>query len=502
MRTPRIAVLGVALAFLSGCSLQPRYDRPEAPVAATFPVGAAYKDAHIPGGTTLPAGDIGWGDFLRDARLQRLVEAALANNRDLRVAMLNVELVRAQYRIQRAAMFPQVAGFANAPRSRTPAGVTTGGNGGAGGAGGTTQTYEVGVSASWELDFFGRLRSLSDAALQQYFASAYARQAAEILLVSQVADQYLTLIAFDDLMEVTEQTAKTAKTSYDIVKLQFDTGTGTELALQQAATVVELANANYAAQVRGRAQAENMLVLLIGEPLPADLPPPVRLGRQQILADIPEGLPSDLLTRRPDILQAEAVLKSENANIGAARAAFFPTISLTGSLGTVSTALSGLFGAGTGFWSLLPALTVPIFNAGALKAELDVAKIQKDIGIAQYEKAIQTAFSEVANGLAARGTFDDEVAATQRYAQAQRRTLELSTSRYQNGIDPYLAVLTAQTGYYTAQLALVNTELLRLTNLVDLYRALGGGWIAHTGDVPRAVPPDTNPASSRRASGA
>jgi multidrug efflux system outer membrane protein len=303
-------------------------------------------------------------------------------------------------------------------------------------------------------------------------------------------------------MEVTEQTAKTAKASYDIVKLQFDTGTGTELALQQAATVVELANANYAAQVRGRAQAENMLVLLIGEPLPADLPPPVRLGGQQILTDIPEGLPSDLLTRRPDILQAEAILKSENANIGAARAAFFPTISLTGSLGTVSTALSGLFGAGTGFWSLLPALTVPIFNAGALKAELDVAKIQKDIGIAQYEKAIQTAFSEVANGLAARGTFDDEVAATQRYTQAQRRTLELSTSRYKNGIDPYLTVLTAQTGYYTAQLALVNTELLRLTNLVDLYRALGGGWIAHTGDVPRAVPPDTNPASSRRASGA
>jgi multidrug efflux system outer membrane protein len=233
--------------------------------------------------------------------------------------------------------------------------------------------------------------------------------------------------------------------------------------------------------VRGRAQAENALVLLIGQPLPADLPPPVRLGAQQILADIPEGLPSDLLTRRPDILQAEALLRSENASIGAARAAFFPRISLTGSLGTASSALSGLFGAGSTFWSLIPSLTVPIFNAGALKANLDVAKIRKDIGIAQYEKAIQMAFREVADGLAARGTFDDQVAATQRYTAAQQRALELSTFRYRNGVDNYLTVLTAQTGYYNAQLALVGTQLQRLTSLVDLYRALGGGWIQKTG---------------------
>jgi len=426
---------------------------------------------------------MGWRDFLRDARLQRLVEIALADNRDLRVAMLNVEQVRAQYRIQRAALFPQVSGYADASRSRTPAGVSTSGQAT------TTQTYEVGVSASWEIDFFGRLRSLSDAALQQYFASAYARQAAEILLVSQVADQYLTLLAFDEQMQVTHRTTATAKASYDIVKLQFDTGTGTELAVQQARTVVELANANYAAQVRGRAQAENGLVLLIGQPLPADLPQAVQPDVQQILADIPEGLPSDLLTRRPDILQAEALLLSENANIGAARAAFFPTISLTGTLGTGSAALSGLFGAGSSFWSIIPSLTVPIFNAGQLKAELDVAKIQKDIGIAQYEKAIQTAFSEVANGLAARGTFDDQVAATERYTAAQQRAFDLSTFRYRNGVDNYLTVLTAQTGLYDAQLTLVSTRLQRLTNLVDLYRALGGGWIQTTGDEPR--PADT-----------
>src|SRR5258708_32043964 len=318
MRKPRIALAGLALALVAGCSLQPAYDRPEAPVAGTFPVGAAYKPApRSPGGTTLPAGDIGWSDFMRDARLKRLVEIAIANNRDLRVAMLNVEQVRAQYRIQRAALFPQVGAFADAARTHTPAGIS------AGGTANTSQTYEVGASMSWEIDFFGRLKSLGDAALQQYFASAYGRQAAEILLVSQVADQYLTLLAFDEQLQVTQQTTKAAQASFDIAKLQFDTGTGTELALRQAQTVVELAQANHAAQVRGRAQAENALVLLLGQPIPADLPPPVRLGSQPILADIPEGLPSDLLTRRPDVLQAESMLRSENADIGAARAPSF-----------------------------------------------------------------------------------------------------------------------------------------------------------------------------------
>jgi multidrug efflux system outer membrane protein len=481
----RRALLALAITSVAGCSLQPTYERPSAPIAGTFPSGAAYKSAQGgSAGTTLPAADFGWRDFLRDARLQRLVEIALANNRDLRVAMLNVEQVRAQYRIQRAALFPQVGGFADATRTHTPAGIATNGKAI------TAQVDEVGLSAAWEIDFFGRLRSLSDAALQQYFATAYARQAAEILLVSQVADQYLTVLAFDEQLQVTQQTTAAARASYDIVKLQFDTGTGTELALRQAETVVELAQATYAAQVRGRAQAENALVLLIGEPLPADLPTAVRLGAQAILSDIPEGLPSELLTRRPDILQAEALLRSENANIGAARAAFFPTISITGLLGLASPALSGLFASGTSAWSVAPSLTVPIFNAGALRASLDVAKIQKDIGIAQYEKAIQTAFREVSDGLAARGTYDDQVAATERYTAAQQRTLDLSTFRYRNGVDNYLTVLTAQTGLYNAQLTLVATRLQRLTNLVDLYRALGGGWIQKTGDAPRPVDSD------------
>ena len=218
---------------------------------------------------------------------------------------------------------------------------------------------------------------------------------------------------------------------------------------------------------------------------PSDLPPPVPLSSQALLADIPAGLPSDLLTRRPDILQAEATLRAANANIGAARAAFFPTISLTGNLGTASSALVGLFKGGSLAWSFVPSITMPIFEAGQLQANLDVATVQKDINVAQYEKTIQTAFREVADGLAARGTYDDEVAALERYTAAQQRALDLSEMRFRNGVDDYLNVLTAQTGLYNAQLTLVSTRLARLTNLVDLYRSLGGGWIEHTGDMPR-----------------
>src|SRR4030095_10249152 len=273
--------------------------------------------------------------------------------------------------------------------------------------------------------------------------------------------------------------------SYKLALLQFQTGTGTELSVAQAQTVVEQANANYSVQVRGRAQAENALVLLVGQPLPADLPPSVPLNSQTILADIPAGLPSDLLTRRPDIMQAEATLRAANANIGAARAALCPTISLTGALGSASSQLGGLFKAGSLAWSFLPSITMPIFQGGQLQANLDVATLQKDINIAMYEKTIQTAFREVADGLAARGTYDDELAALVRFTAAEQRSLDLSELRFRNGVDNYLAVLTAQTALYNAQLTTVNTRLARLTSLVDLYRALGGGWIERTGDAPR-----------------
>ena len=490
MRKHHVSLLVLMGAVVAGCSLQPTYERPAAPVAGTFPSGAAYKPAQSGrAGTALAAADTGWRDFLADPRLQRLVEISLKNNRDLRVAMLNVAQVQAQYRIQSAALLPQVSGFADQSSSRTPGSLTTTGRPL------VTHAYEAGVSAAWELDFFGRLRSLSDAALEQYFATAYARQAAEILLVSQVADQYLTMLAFDEQLAVTRQTLETAQASYKIVKLQFDTGTAPELTLRQAQSIVEQANATNAAQVRARAQAENGLVLLLGQSLPADLPPSLRIGEQKILADIPAGLPSDLLTRRPDILQAEALLRAENANIGAARAAFFPRINLTGSLGRASATLGGLFGGGSQAWSFSPSITVPIFEGGALRANLDVAKIQKDIGIAQYEKAIQTAFREVADGLAARGTFDEQLASQERFTASQRRQLELADFRYRNGADTYLNVLIAQTALYNAELTLVSTRLQRLTGLVDLYRSLGGGWIERAGEQPR--PADYGVATAR-----
>ena len=473
-----LAIVAVA-AVMAGCSLQPVYERPAAPVAATYPTGDAYKGSSGgSGNAALPAVEIGWRDFLTDPRLQRLVEIALANNQDLRVAALNVAQTQAQYRIQRSNMFPQIGGFADASSSRTPASLTSTGNAT------VTHDYSVGVSAAWEIDFFGRLRSLNDQALQQYVATAQARKAAQILLVSQVADQYLTLLADDELLAVTQRTLETAQASYKLALLQFQTGTGTELSVRQAETVVEQANANRAAQVRGRAQAENALVLLIGQPFPSDLPPPAPMNSQTLLADIPAGLPSDLLTRRPDIMQAEATLRGANANIGAARAAFFPTISLTGNLGTASSALAGLFKAGSLAWSFLPSITLPIFEGGKLQANLDVATVQKDINVAQYQKAIQTAFREVADGLAARGTYDDQVASLERFTAAQQSSLDLSELRFRNGIDNYLTVLTAQTGLYSAQLTLVQARLARLTNLVDLYQSLGGGWIEHTGDVP------------------
>lgn len=479
MKRYRYAACALLVTLAAGCSLQPVYQRPAAPVSAAFPTGEAYKTASAgTASATLPAAEIGWRDFLADPRLQRLVELALQNNRDLRVAALNVRKVQAQYRIQNAALYPQVdAGASATAKSTSPGGPTTGA--------GASHSYSAGLSASWEIDFFGRLQSLSDAAFEQYLASAHARQAAEILLVSEIADQYLTTLAYDEQLAVTQSTLETAQAAYKIVKLQFDTGTASELDLRLSETTVEQAQANYAAQVRLRAQAENALVLLVGQPLPPDLPPPVRLGDQPILTDIPAGLPSDLLQRRPDILQAEAALRSENANIGAARAAFFPRISLTGTLGTASAALGGLFAGGSSAWSFIPSLVMPIFTAGANQANLDVATVQKDIGIAQYEKTVQTAFREVADGLAARGTYDNQLAAQQRYTDTQQRRLALANMLYTSGTDSYLSVLTAQTDLYNAQQALVTTRLNRLTSLVDLYRSLGGGWIQRTGDAPR-----------------
>ncbi|MBU9598126.1 efflux transporter outer membrane subunit [Burkholderia multivorans] len=475
-----LTTLGAAM-LAAGCTLAPTYERPVAPVATTFPHGAAYDS---PPATQRSAGgyaavDIGWREFFADPRLQRLIELALQNNRDLRVAALKVEEARAQYRIQRAALIPTLEADGTGTRSRTPKDLSYTGRATVSG------DYEVAAGAAWELDFFGKVKSLTQQALQTYFATAEARKAEEILLVSQVADQYLTLVAYDEMLKVTAQTRDAARRSYALTKLQYDTGTGSELDLREAAGTLQQADANYESQQRSRAQAENALVELIGAPLPADLPAGLSLSDQRLLADIPAGLPSDLLTRRPDIMEAEATLKAANANIGAARAAFFPSISLTGDFGTASASLGSLFKPGQLAWSFGPTITVPIFEGGQNRANLDLAKLEKNVAIAQYEKAIQTAFREVADGLAARGTYDRQIDDLRQNAQSQRRRYELSDLRYRNGVDSYLNVLTAQTDLYSAQQSLISASLARLTNLVDLYQYLGGGWIERTGDTPR-----------------
>jgi outer membrane protein, multidrug efflux system len=479
------SLIAVAVALLAtACTMEPHYDRPAAPVSGSFPTGGVYstQPGAANGGARSANGqaaaDIGWRNFFVDPRLQRLIEIALKNNRDLRVSVLNIQQAQAQYRVARSSLFPTINAAGSEAKTRTPADLSLPGQE-------LSTQYSVGLNASWELDFFGRIRSLKDQALDQYLATAQARKAAEIALVSQVANQYLTVLSYDDLLKVTEDTLKTAKESYRINKLQFDNGTGSELDLRQAQTVVEQANANYQAEARLRAQAVNALVLLVGEPLPDDLPPGLPLGDQDLLTDIPAGLPSDLLTRRPDIMEAEENLLAANANIGAARAAFFPKISLTGNFGTLSPTLGGLFKPGSAAWGFTPTITLPIFAGGENKANLDLAHVQKNIQIATYEKAIQTAFREVADGLAARGTYDEQIAALERDTFAEQRRLDLSDLRYRNGVDSYLSVLTAQTSLYAAQQALISARVSRLTNLVDLYQALGGGWIEHNGDQPR-----------------
>jgi outer membrane protein, multidrug efflux system len=477
-------LIAATVALLAaGCTLAPKYERPGAPVSGTFPQGGVYDTQPVPeqGARSArgeAATDIGWRDFFVDERLQRLIEIALKNNRDLRVSVLNIQASRAQYQITRADLFPSLEAAASQNKSRTPRNLSSLGRT-------VSNEYSVGLNASWEIDFFGRIQSLKDQALAQYLATAQARKAAEIALVASVADQYIAVLGFDEALKVTQDTLRTAQDSYNITKLQYETGTGSELDLRQAETVVEQAKANLQTEARARAQAENALALLIGEPLPEDLPAGRDLHSQELLTDIPAGLPSDLLVRRPDIMEAEQQLLAANANIGAARAAFFPRVTLTGGVGTLSPTLGGLFKPGSAAWSFAPQITVPIFEGGANRANLDLANVQKNIQIAQYEKAIQTAFRDVADGLAARGTFDQQIAALERDTFAEQRRLDLSDLRYRNGVDSYLAVLTAQTDLYTVQLLLTNARVQRLSNLVDLYQALGGGWIERAGEAPR-----------------
>ncbi len=452
-RTRRAAPLALAMA-LAGCmSLAPKYERPAAPVAASFPATAA---------TGAAAASIGWKRYFADARLQQLIDLALANNRDLRVAVLNIEQARAQYRIRRADQLPTVN--LGVSGSRVP-----------GADDSITSTYSAGLAVSaFELDLFGRVRSLSDAAQAQFLATEEARRGVQISLVASVANAYLSLLADDELLALTRQTLGAREESLKLIQLKYDNGVVSKLDLQQGLSLVDAARVALAQQQRQRAQDINLLTLLVGQPLPAASAPALSLATTA-LAELPAGLPSDLLAVRPDIRAAERQLMGANASIGAARANFFPRISLTGSAGSASSELSGLFKSGSFGWTFAPQAILPLFDHGRNSANLAGAKAGRDIAVAQYEKAIQTAFREVSDALAGQATYGEQLRAQRAVAAAEEERYKLSDLRYRSGAASYLDLLDAQRSLFAAQQAAVQANLQRLQNQVTLYRVLGGG---------------------------
>jgi multidrug efflux system outer membrane protein len=495
-----LRVLAVALTVcLGACTLEPHYHRPAPPVP---PLSAG---AQGPGAQA--AADLGWREFFPDPQLHELIALALANNRDLRVAVLDVESAQARYRIQRAGLFPTIAATGTQVVERLPSGVSGSGGATAGGsatppaAGGSiSRFFDVGIGfTNYELDVFGRIRSLDHAALQQYFNSVETRRSVQLTLVAEVANAYLTVLADQTLLDITRDTLKNQSESYALTQRQFGAGTSTELALNQAETTVDTALANLAQYDRQIAQDRDALQLLLGAAIPDDVDFSRGLDRGPAVAELEEGIPSDVLIRRPDVLAAEHQLQAANAQIGAARAAFFPSISLTGTYGTASSQLSGLFKGGSQAWTFSPQISVPIFTGGANVANLQASKLTRDTAVAQYEKAIQTAFREVADALVARGTLDDQVVAQQKLQTASATAYRLADMRYRGGVDSYLAALDAQRSLYSAQQELTGVRLLRLQNLVTLYKALGGGLLERTSTAqtaPQPVLPQGSPASN------
>ena len=444
---------------LSACSLVPTYERPAAPVPAHF--------AGIDNAKGQAAYDIAWQDFFRDARLKRLIALALENNRDLRVAVLSIEQARAKWQVARADSAPTIAAGGN---------LTRGPNANYGNA--ITSVYTAGLFVTnYELDFFGRVAALSQAAQAQLLASDEARKTVQTSLIASVATSYLNLLADDALLRISRANLATREESLQLATLKFHNGVASTLELRQAEGLREGAKVVLAQQERQRDQDENALVLLLGQPLPADLPDGLPLGQQQLLPELPAGVPSELLTRRPDVLQAEQVLRASNANIGAARAAFFPSISLTAAAGVASLDLGQLFGPNSAAaWSFAPQVMLPIFDYGRNQANLASAKVGREIAVAQYEKAIQTGFREVSDALVARSTYTEQLRAQQAQLVAQEQQAALTELLFTQGSASALDRLEAQRALLAAQQATVQVQAQQVQNLVNLYKVLGGGW--------------------------
>jgi multidrug efflux system outer membrane protein len=480
-----------AAALLSGCSLAPVYERPAAPVTPGFPTGGAYAGVPVAAPGATPLAQVAWRDYFADADLRQVIALALANNRDLRVSSLNIESARAQYDIQRAALLPSLSANVSESAQRIPGSVTGATSGVATGTGTGTgavvastgnqayisRTYSGGLTlAAYELDFFGKLRNLSQAGLETYLGTEEARRAQQISLVSQVAIAWLTLAADQQRLQLAGETVASQQKSYDLSRKRLEAGATSGVDLYDAQTAVETAKNDLAVYTAQVAIDVNALTLLVGGPLPAHLQPKGDLDNVTLLAAIPAGLPSSVLQARPDVLQAERTLRAANANIGVARAAFFPSISLTASAGSASTSLSGLFKGGSGSWSFAPSINLPIFDGGINRANLAIARVEDRIAVAQYEKAIQTAFSEVSDALATRGTIDARMDAQTSLVDAATKSYRIYDARYKQGADTYLNALIAQRTLYQAQQGLISTRLARSSNAVNLYKVLGGGW--------------------------
>jgi multidrug efflux system outer membrane protein len=490
----RSALTVLAAAVLAGCSLAPTYERPDAPVPSQYPDRDAV-DNRGPGSASEAApgvatsADLGWSQFVRDPQLKALIAIALEHNRDMRIAVERVQEAQALYGITRAEQYPSIGVGANAQITRNPEALRPANSGG----GSVTRFYQAGVGlTAFELDFFGRLRNLSEAAYQQYLATAQARRTVHINLVALVAESYFRLRAAQELDILIRNTLKSRENTLSLVQARYNSGVASSLDLNQARAQVETVRADQAAIRRAEAQAKNAMQLLLGTAAPADLPKAAVFGRDQVLAAIPVGLPSELLERRPDIMGAENVLRASNANIGAARAAFFPSISMTGLLGFASPQLGGLFSSGNRFWQFSPQLQVPLFAGGGLAANLDLAKVRKNIAVAEYEKAIQTAFREVADALAGEATYASQLDALRALEASAAETLRLARMRYETGIDSFLQVQNAEVNLYATQQSFLQTGMESLLNRVELYKALGGGWleesaVATSGDVGHAT---------------
>ncbi len=463
----QIALSFAALIFMGGCSLAPNYTQPPAPIPAEWPQGQAYKDSQT-ATEAQAAWKVSWRSFFTDPELQRIIETALNHNRDLRLALLNVEKAAALYGIQKAELFPSLNAVGSMSNQWYPADLSQSGKAA------LQEEYKINLGvAAWEIDFFGRIRSLKDSALEVYLASDEARRSGQILLIASTAGAYLNLAADRENLDLARTTLQSQQDNFRIINRRYQVGIATEVDVKRAQTQVDTARGDIARYTQRITLDENALNLLLGSPAPADDLPAGLYdfpGTQTVSA----GISSEILLNRPDILAAEHQLKAANANIGVARAALFPRISLTTGVGTASSDLGGLFGGGSGIWNFAPVIVMPIFDA-RLWSAYDAANIEKTIALTQYEKAIQTAFKEVADALAVKGTVGDQLAAQQSLVSAVDIIYRRSESRYLKGIDSYLSVLDAQRNLYSAKQGLVALRLARAVSDVRLYAVLGGG---------------------------